>query len=60
VITQQQFEHFVTFGFVLLPGLLGAGRDWLANPSHHPGRAAVIERLRTTGVLDLPGADLGW
>ena len=37
-----------------------AWRDWLANPSHHPGRAAVIERLRTTGVLDLPGADLGW
>jgi hypothetical protein len=35
-------------------------RDWLANPSGHQRRAAVIERLRATGVLDLPGADLGW
>lgn len=35
-------------------------RDWLANPSGQPRRAAVIERLREAGVLDLPGARLGW
>ena len=37
-----------------------AWRDWLENPSGDQRRAAVIERLRTTGVLDLPGADIGW
>ena len=35
-------------------------RDWLANPGGGRRRAAVTERLRATGVLDLPGADLGW
>ncbi len=35
-------------------------RDWLANPQHHPQRAEVIDRLRAAGVLDLPGADIGW
>jgi hypothetical protein len=37
-----------------------AWRDWLANPSSHRGRAAVIDRLQAAGVLDLPGAELGW
>lgn len=35
-------------------------RDWLANPDGHRRRAAVIEGLRATGVLGLPGAELGW
>ncbi len=35
-------------------------RDWLANPDNLPRRAAVIERLRAAGVVDLPGAELGW
>ncbi len=35
-------------------------RDWRANPAGHPRRAAVIERLRSAGVLDLPGAEEGW
>jgi hypothetical protein len=35
-------------------------RDWLANPDGRPRRATVIEGLRATGVLDLPGAELGW
>jgi hypothetical protein len=35
-------------------------RDWLANPGAHPRRAQVIERMRATGVFDLPGAELGW
>jgi hypothetical protein len=35
-------------------------RDWLADAAAHPGRAPVIERLRLAGVLDQPGALLGW
>ena len=35
-------------------------RDWVANPDSLRRRAAVIERLRAAGVLDLPGAELGW
>lgn len=35
-------------------------RDWLVNPDGSGRRAAVIERLSTAGVLDLPGAELGW
>jgi hypothetical protein len=35
-------------------------RDWLANPFEHPRRATMIQRLRDSGVLDLPGAGLGW
>ena len=35
-------------------------RDWLANAGHHPRRAEVIGRMRSAGVLDLPGAELGW
>ena len=35
-------------------------RDWVPNPEQHPRRAEVIERMRAAGVLDLPGAELGW
>jgi hypothetical protein len=35
-------------------------RDWLADPQHHHLRTVVIERLRGAGVLDLPGAAVGW
>jgi hypothetical protein len=35
-------------------------RDWLADAAAHPRRAAVIERMRQAGVLDLPGAQDGW
>jgi hypothetical protein len=35
-------------------------RDWLANPEGEARRAEVIERLRAVGVLDLPGAEVGW
>ncbi|MBO0692426.1 MAG: phytanoyl-CoA dioxygenase family protein [Acidimicrobiaceae bacterium] len=34
-------------------------RDWIANPDHLPRRAEVIERMRSTGVFDLAGAELG-
>ncbi len=37
-----------------------AWRDWLENPTGHRRRAAVIERLRAAGVLDLRGAEMGW
>lgn len=37
-----------------------AWRDWLAGRSSHQRRAAVIERLGAAGVLDLPGAEVGW
>jgi hypothetical protein len=33
-------------------------RDWLTDPDGRRGR--VIEGLRAAGVLDLPGAELGW
>jgi hypothetical protein len=35
-------------------------RDWLINSDGSPRRAALIGRLRTAGILDLPGAELGW
>jgi Phytanoyl-CoA dioxygenase (PhyH) len=35
-------------------------RDWLAAAPLHPRRAEVAERLRRLGVLDLPGAEIGW
>jgi hypothetical protein len=35
-------------------------RDWLANPKGVPRRAAVIECLQDAGILDLPGAEIGW
>ena len=35
-------------------------RDWLAGAAAHPRRAGVIERMRQTGILDLPGARDGW
>jgi hypothetical protein len=35
-------------------------RDWLANTGHYPRRAQVIERMQSAGVLDVPGAELGW
>ena len=35
-------------------------RDWLANPFDDLRRAAIIERLRHAGTLDLPGAEFGW
>ena len=35
-------------------------RDWLAGEADHPRRTPVIERMRAAGVLDLPGAQLGW
>jgi hypothetical protein len=35
-------------------------RDWLGDVGRHPRRAAIIERMRHTGVLELPGALEGW
>ena len=35
-------------------------RDWLADPGPLPRRAEMIGRMRAAGVLDLPGAELGW
>ena len=35
-------------------------RDWLANSFDDQRRAAIIDRLRDAGILDVPGADLGW
>ncbi len=35
-------------------------RDWLAAASVHPRRRPAIDRMRAAGVLDLPGAELGW
>lgn len=37
-----------------------AWRDWVAAAPAHPRRAATLERLRQVGVMDLPGAELGW
>jgi hypothetical protein len=34
--------------------------DWLADAPLHPRRAQIAERLRSLGVLDLPGAEIGW
>jgi hypothetical protein len=35
-------------------------RDWLTNPGRLARRTAVIDRLRAAGILELPGAALGW
>lgn len=35
-------------------------RDWLAGAAAQPRRAPMIERMRQAGILDLPGALLGW
>jgi hypothetical protein len=35
-------------------------RDWLTDLPSHPSRAQIAERLRADGVLDLPGAEMGW
>ena len=35
-------------------------RDWIVNPQRQARRARVIDCLRTAGILDLPGADIGW
>ena len=37
-----------------------AWRDWTAGAPAHPRRTATLERLRQAGVMDLPGADIGW
>ena len=37
-----------------------AWRDWAAEAPAHRRRAASLERLRQAGVMDLPGAELGW
>jgi hypothetical protein len=37
-----------------------AWRDWAAAAPAHRRRAATLERLRQAGVMDLPGAELGW
>jgi len=37
-----------------------AWRDWAAGAAGHPRRAALLQRLRQAGVLDLPGAETGW
>jgi hypothetical protein len=35
-------------------------RDWLADARSHPKRLRLVESMRAAGVLDLPGADIGW
>ena len=35
-------------------------RDWLSDAPDHPRRVPVIDRMRAAGVLELPGANLGW
>ena len=37
-----------------------AWRDWAAGAPGRPRRAATLERLRQAGVMDLPGAKVGW
>jgi hypothetical protein len=37
-----------------------AWRDWAAENPAHPRRATTLERLRQVGVMDLPGAEMGW
>ena len=34
--------------------------DWIGGLASHPGRAKVLGRLRADGVLDVPGAEVGW
>jgi hypothetical protein len=35
-------------------------RDWTAGADPRSRRAAVIERMRAAGILELRGADIGW
>ncbi|MHB1533345.1 MAG: hypothetical protein ACYC1D_01780 [Acidimicrobiales bacterium] len=35
-------------------------RNWLGEEAAHPRRGPVIERMRTAGILGLPGAEVGW
>ena len=35
-------------------------RDWAAGAAGHERRAAALERLERAGVMDLPGAQMGW
>lgn len=35
-------------------------RDWLADADAPPRRRQVVERFRAAGILDLPGAEVGW
>ena len=35
-------------------------RDWLSDARRHHRRDAIIDRLRNAGILDLPGAEVGW
>jgi hypothetical protein len=37
-----------------------AWRDWAAGANGHARRAAALERLRQAGIMDLPGAAMGW
>ena len=37
-----------------------AWRDWAAEAPTYPRRATTLERLRQIGVMDLPGAEMGW
>ena len=37
-----------------------ARRDWAAGAAEHRRRAAILERLRRIGVMNLPGAEMGW
>jgi hypothetical protein len=37
-----------------------AWRDWAAGAAGHTRRAGALERLRRAGVMDLPGAEMGW
>jgi Phytanoyl-CoA dioxygenase (PhyH) len=46
---EQAFRGFDT-------GRYPVWRDWLADAAAHSRRAGVIERMRHTGILDLPGA----
>jgi hypothetical protein len=50
---EQAFRGFDT-------GRYPVWRDWLDGAAAHSRRAAVIERMRHAGVLDLPGAREGW
>lgn len=35
-------------------------RDWVIDPELHSRRGTLIERMGRTGIMDLPGAELGW
>jgi hypothetical protein len=35
-------------------------RDWLADAPTDPRRSRIVESMRAAGVVDLPGAGIGW